>query len=1630
MFVFMTVFMYCTLHILEFPRLIVLHCFYAVEEIRRLRRQLDELRRESAHYIELLKAHDINFLEDPTIHWKGKQRCAKVAKVTPTHQLPKGIIVYSNNNVICPAGKDISPPKQPSESLILQPPSDVGARLRVNGALLQVETSSSTPTLLPASGSTIQSGSVPLMEQCVLETQSTPSSLPPSVSYITLQIPAVTSAVLQAPQRSNPAPNLAVASAPSSQPTSESYAELASSHKTFPNAITTPRQGASEVCSWVTQGTTARSVSSISVPSSQALLRTGAAGSTQTTWTTLQMAGNTVQPVCQSLLTPEVISTTQAVQQVTVCPIGSKHTVQPFQIQMQPRTPVQQAPITAHVQRPPQLQPAILNQTQPQPLIAPQPQCAVLPQAAIVPQPAVVAHPTVVSQPQPAVIQTGSLVTHPPATLVPQPQATVLPLLQSMQVLQVNPAGGTPSSATASQNTNNPSVVILQQANACPPQPTVREEIANQTPCQHIVIIQAPNQAAAAAQNPPVGIVPAPVPPAVPAAVPAAVPVMSIQIPTTSSMPVTPVQSVGGKQLVHILPRPVPPQFNSPLQTSASPPVPPTPQTITVNGQVFALQPMKTSEKSSPQGGQSTIQLVQPTTTEEPNVNVALNSLGALSSLNQSISQGLPITISSQSNDQPSPAASCGGQQKATPAPGTTLTLPVHQLQVPSANPVRSGPPSNASKPAGRRPGATLNTKKATAKRTKLTKKKEVSQPQPATTVSVSPATTAGEAQTIQVTAPQATPPAALSVPDVAATSSKTVATAVCSAAQANATSAEISRITSACSLSSETAPPPQAHPQVADAAPAPRACVTVGPADTSSADASASVGLIKPPASSAAAAESKTAGSDSATASEQPASGAKEATAAVATGATQSKSAPGEASKQSKAVASESFSPPVSIAVSPASQSPGCPSNIPKTTAVSTNQVSPQASICQFTHSPLPPKPSSQAAAAFPAAPLSSTATFAAPRSSETTLTTVSEFKNGPTPHRAPAQQSDVTMPSHPPCSRPDFRMPRPTIGGVAETQVERHPAEKEDLMSVTSEASARKDFGLSQQIYTDLSDQTNEQTSSRQTDSPMSAGGGGGRGFSVASMLPQGHGISASSSSFGSFTFTTEQEEMLALAMLEHDSPGRRSIGCPGDATASPNTTTAAWEPAKSPPVPNGKEMSSSGHQTKMTKAMEGAAVKAAVQVAAREGTGAVSMGNRHPQSILYSQSQALPQVQTQSSAQSSTVTSLSVNNLIRPNSGQQPYPNSPSLPGQQAPSPVGTHITSNNTLSPCAGAAQLNEFTPMKSALMRVQAGNGVGERQVKIISKRQAQDEVMLNNGKRPKACLSSASAVGHVDVKAPDHSQMMVGQLARINPESAAPLFSTNSFMSPIGRSTDGHCPPQGPAEQNQPGVLHLPQGHPQHPAQPGQHMGGNPYLKQQQQQEQQRHHLYHLQHHLTQPDPVQRHSLHQRALQQQEQQQQQHAQKKRGLVRGAQSASPAGLQQKQHHLEKPGVQQQHSHQQQGQHQQHAQQQPQHQQQHQQQPPQQHPQSHHQQQSQTQHQQHQQQQQQLQSSHSRHQQQHLQQQIQQQQHFRHQEKSCEAQAAGSRGHHNTHLAQQEHLKVSTLQQVDTFARTKY
>jgi hypothetical protein len=92
---------------------------------------------------------------------------------------------------------------------------------------------------------------------------------------------------------------------------------------------------------------------------------------------------------------------------------------------------------------------------------------------------------------------------------------------------------------------------------------------------------------------------------------------------------------------------------------------------------------MNTADKAGMQGSKSTLQLVQPTTAEEPTTNVALNSLGALSSLNKSISQGLPLTITSLTNLQkPAAPSSVVQQQQQQP---TSSVAPAVQEVAPTA---------------------------------------------------------------------------------------------------------------------------------------------------------------------------------------------------------------------------------------------------------------------------------------------------------------------------------------------------------------------------------------------------------------------------------------------------------------------------------------------------------------------------------------------------------------------------------------------------------------------------------------------------------------------------------------------------------------------------------------------------------------------------------------------------------------------------------------------------------------------------------------------------------------------------------------------------------------------------------
>ncbi|KTG35706.1 hypothetical protein cypCar_00000095 [Cyprinus carpio] len=290
-------------------------------------------------------------------------------------------------------------------------------------------------------------------------------------------------------------------------------------------------------------------------------------------------------------------------------------------------------------------------------------------------------------------------------------------------------------------------------------------------------------------------------------------------------------------------------------------------------------------------------------------------------------------------------------------------------------------------------------------------------------------------------------------------------------------------------------------------------------------------------------------------------------------------------------------------------------------------------------------------------------------------------------------------------------------------------------------------------------------------------------------------GHNINASSSSFGAFTFTSEQAEILARAIFEQDSPGKRAAGCSVDNPTS--TAATGWDIPKRQAAPSNKD-SATDQQVKLTKQADLPVSETSSQNSARvppvEPLASGTTGIRLPQSIAYSQSQP------------SSVTSLNVNNLIRPSSNQ-PYPGSPNLAQQVSASSSGgaaVMVTQSSSQVPptCSGPAQPNEYAPLKNALMRTHVGIGMVERHQKDMPKRSAQDDLILPN-KRSKP--SPAGNVARVDIKATDHVQMMVGQMP-----SSTSADPQSTKIRPGDRPRSGNLRPGNPFEPES--SLPLPSG--------------------------------------------------------------------------------------------------------------------------------------------------------------------------------------------------------------------------
>ncbi|KFU86459.1 Basic helix-loop-helix domain-containing protein KIAA2018, partial [Chaetura pelagica] len=623
------------------------------EEIKKLRKQLDELQKENGRYIELLKANDICLYDDPTIHWKGNLKNAKVSVVIPSEQVQKNIIVYSNgsqpngNNqgasvqgITFNVGHNLQ--KQTANVVPVQRTCNLVTPVTISGIYPTENKPWSQATVSPlASAQATPAGNIPELSTPENE-QGVASASSPSASQSGTEQEHSSS---NAPQNDQNLPKgkneeegtkltkktlLQGTSLPSSASTGASQVQQVN---TTCSSTQNSRSDLQESCVVSTTDTacvpsvrlsTADSFSSVNVLKSTDLLssagtsvssaaegvksvteistlsasplencwsfsgssgvstsdlknmssltRMPSAGNTQTTWTTLQLAGNTVQPLSQ---TPSGIMTALLNEPGSSAGAVSSAHSRPTSISLNASLPGD-------------------GQTAEQ-IVVTLPSCPPLPLQPLI------------SQPQ---VKT-------------QAAGNILPLNSAMQVIQMaQPVASAVAGAPANQN-----VIILQPPNPAPCPPIVRAEVPSQNVSQQIVIIQAANQN------------PLPLLSAQPSAAvrvpvngPTAIANSSSSI-QNASLP----QTFGGKHLVHILPRPSSLPSSSSTQTfSVTMSSQQHPQTISLNGQLFALQPVMSSSGAS---NQAPMQIIQPTTSEDPNTNVALNTFGALANLNQSISQ-------------------------------------------------------------------------------------------------------------------------------------------------------------------------------------------------------------------------------------------------------------------------------------------------------------------------------------------------------------------------------------------------------------------------------------------------------------------------------------------------------------------------------------------------------------------------------------------------------------------------------------------------------------------------------------------------------------------------------------------------------------------------------------------------------------------------------------------------------------------------------------------------------------------------------------------------------------------------------------------------------------------------------
>ncbi|KAM8975492.1 basic helix-loop-helix domain-containing protein USF3 isoform 2-T2 [Pelodytes ibericus] len=621
-------------------------------EIKKLRKELEEFQKENARYIELLKSNDICLYDDPTLHWKGKNSRAaldvtadlvpKVPYCLNGSQLSSANQVSTVHGITFNVGQNIQ--KQTANVVPVQRTCNLVTPITIAGvypleskssqqnAVSSCTASQHAPLCLPISSSppsttnttmssseqsmvfpgisaspfsflngsssqfqcsssqTSQEGArvvdnvvsqhVDSLPQIAASTCTTslPSSLLPlvhevpqsSASGISLQEPsnllqgrysATASCVKDVVQEIFPNIDL------------ESGPEVTISTREITPTVEIQASSAGPVLStapleniWSLPNT----LPTTEMKSISNLTRISSDGNTQTTWTTLQLTGNTVQPLSQ---------TTSAV--IPMLLTDQQHCPKDVQGNRQPTACINLSNLLSSENKP--VEQIMMNI----------PACPQLPVQSLIPQ--------------------------------PQGATNILPLNPPVQVIQV----AQPIAPALNQTPANQNIIFLQPPTPAPCPPVLRTEIPKPTVGQQIVIIQAsPNQT-------PLPIMSSQSTPSV------VVPLNAgnhVICQTNSVQNAVAPQTFGGKHLVHILPRPTPvPSANTipsvPVSSATSNQQPPT---ISLNGHLFALQPVTPTAGTN---NQTPMQIIQPTTCEDPNTNVALNAFGALANLSQSISQ-------------------------------------------------------------------------------------------------------------------------------------------------------------------------------------------------------------------------------------------------------------------------------------------------------------------------------------------------------------------------------------------------------------------------------------------------------------------------------------------------------------------------------------------------------------------------------------------------------------------------------------------------------------------------------------------------------------------------------------------------------------------------------------------------------------------------------------------------------------------------------------------------------------------------------------------------------------------------------------------------------------------------------